>query len=111
MTGDFQSNSAGGKQRGALPDFDERTGLTGQKLVTLFDWTEADFLRVTEGSPIRRIGHERWLRNVAVAMGNALNAESSANEPARASIRASLVRSSDHPGELVREHVRWALGS
>ena len=97
-------------QRSALPDFDERAGLTGQQLVTLFDWTEAEFLRITEGSPIRRIGHERWLRNVAVAMGNALHAESSANEPARASIRASLVRREDHPAELVREHVQWALG-
>ena len=96
-------------QRSALPDFDERTGLTGQQLVTLFDWTEAEFLRLTEGSPIRRIGHERWLRNVAVAMGNALHAESSASEPARASIRTSLVRREDHPGELVREHVQWAL--
>jgi hypothetical protein len=47
---------------------------------------------------------------VAVAMGNALHAESSANEPARASIRASLGRRADHPGELVREHVQWALG-
>ncbi len=97
-------------QRSALPDFDERAGLTGQQLVTLFDWTETEFLRFTEGSPIRRIGHERWLRNVAVAMGNALHAESSASEPARASIRASLVRREDHSGELVREHVQWALG-
>ena len=96
-------------QRSALPDFDERAGLTGQQLVTLFDWTEEEFLRVTEGSPIRRIGHERWLRNVAVAMGNALRAVGTTSEPARASIRASLVRREDHPGELVREHVQWAL--
>ena len=97
-------------QRSALPDFDERAGLTGQQLVTLFDWTEEEFLRITEGSPIRRIGHERWLRNVAVAMGNALHVVSGISEPARASIRASLVRREDHPGELVREHVQWALG-
>ena len=97
-------------QRSALPDFDERAGLTGQQLVTLFDWTEAEFLRITEGSPIRRIGHERWLRNVAVAMGNALSAVDSTSEPTRASIRASLVRREDHESELVREHVRWALG-
>jgi epoxyqueuosine reductase len=97
-------------RRSALPDFDERAGLTGQQLVTLFDWTEAEFLRLTEGSPIRRIGHERWLRNVAVAMGNALHAVSATTEPARASIRASLVRREDHPAELVREHVQWALG-
>ena len=93
-----------------MPDFDERAGLTGQQLVTLFDWTEEEFLRITEGSPIRRIGHERWLRNVAVAMGNALPAVGTTNEPARASIRASLVRRANHPGELVREHVQWALG-
>ena len=78
--------------------------------MTLFDWTEEEFLRITEGSPIRRIGHERWLRNVAVAMGNALHIVSGISEPARASIRASLVRREDHPGELVREHVQWALG-
>ena len=99
-------------QRSALPDFDERTGLTGQQLVTLFDWTEEEFLRITEGSPIRRIGHERWLRNVAVAMGNALRAVDSTNETARISIRASLARrEADYPGELVREHVQWALQS
>ena len=97
-------------QRSALPDFDERAGLTGQQLVALFDWTEAEFLRLTEGSPIRRIGHERWLRNVAVAMGNALRAVDFTSEPARASTRASLGRRADHPSELVREHVQWALG-
>ncbi|MEY3461782.1 MAG: tRNA epoxyqueuosine(34) reductase QueG, partial [Pseudomonadota bacterium] len=53
-------------QRNALPDFDERAGLTGQQLCTLWAWNEAEFLRHTEGSPIRRIGHERWLRNLAV---------------------------------------------
>ena len=97
-------------RRSALPDFDERAGLTGRQLVTLFDWTEAEFLRVTEGSPIRRIGHERWLRNVAIAMGNALHVVGGISEPARASMRASLVRREDHSGELVREHVQWALG-
>ena len=78
--------------------------------MTLFDWTEAEFLRFTEGSPIRRIGHESWLRNVAVAMGNALHAVGATSESARASIRASLGRRADHPGGLVREHVQWALG-
>jgi epoxyqueuosine reductase len=93
-------------QRSSLPDFDERQGLTGQQLVTLFSWTEEAFLRFTEGSPIRRIGHERWLRNIAVAMGNALRARV-ADE---AGLRASLQTRADHPGELVREHVAWALG-
>ena len=96
-------------QRSALPDFDERAGLTGQQLVTLFDWTEAEFLRFTEGSAIRRIGHERWLRNVAVAMGNALRAFSGHNEPRSDDLRVILQRRADHPAELVREHVQWAL--
>jgi epoxyqueuosine reductase len=90
-------------QRSALPDFDERAGLAGNQLVQLFDWSEADFLRYTEGSAIRRIGHERWLRNVAVAMGNALRATGDAE------IRAALSRRADDPSALVREHVAWAL--
>ena len=93
-------------QRSALPDFDERQGLVGQQLVTLLGWSEADFLNLTEGSPIRRIGHERWLRNVAVALGNALRTASpEAATPWRAALQARL----DHPGSLVREHVAWAL--
>ncbi|MDB5885091.1 MAG: putative iron-sulfur cluster binding protein [Polaromonas sp.] len=92
-------------QRSSLPDFDERQGLTGQQLETLFEWSEATFLHLTEGSPIRRIGHERWLRNIAVAMGNALR--SGVVEPA--SLRAGLQRRADHPSALVREHVAWAL--
>jgi epoxyqueuosine reductase len=60
-------------RRSTLPDFDARPGARGRtSLATLFAWSEAEFLRNTEGSPIRRIGHERWLRNIAVAMGNAL---------------------------------------
>uniref|UniRef100_C5CSX1 Epoxyqueuosine reductase n=1 Tax=Variovorax paradoxus (strain S110) TaxID=543728 RepID=C5CSX1_VARPS len=89
-------------KKSALPDFDAREGLTGQSLAALFAWSEEEFLRFTEGSPIRRIGHERWLRNIAVALGNALRAgESGAAE-------ALATRASD-PSELVREHVAWAL--
>ena len=100
-------------QRSALPDFDERAGLTGQQLTTLFDWSEQDFLRYTEGSAIRRIGHERWLRNIAVAIGNALRATAGSGEAGAdddaARLRASLrIREADG-SELVREHVRWAL--
>jgi epoxyqueuosine reductase len=91
-------------KRNALPDFDERAGLTGQQLVTLFNWTEEAFLRHTEGSPIRRIGHERWLRNLAVAMGNALRKQTNPELVDALQLRAS------HPSELVREHVLWALG-
>jgi epoxyqueuosine reductase len=90
-------------QRTALPDFDERAGLTGGQLVLLFGWSEADFLRYTEGSAIRRIGHERWLRNVAVAMGNALRAADDAQ------IRAALQRRTQDSGALVGEHIAWAL--
>jgi epoxyqueuosine reductase len=90
-------------QRSALPDFDERAGLTGQQLGTLFAWTEAEFLRFTEGSPIRRIGHERWLRNIAVAMGNALRA--GCDDGIRAALQGRRERSST----LVREHIDWAL--
>ena len=90
-------------QRSALPDFDERQGLTGQQLVTLFAWTEEEFLSATEGSAIRRIGHERWLRNIAVAMGNALRA--GCDDGIRAALLARLGSESD----LVREHVEWAL--
>ena len=91
-------------QRSALPDFDERRGLSGQQLGTLFGWTEDEFLRYTEGGPIRRIGHERWLRNVAVAMGNALRAGEDAG------IRHALQQRAADPSALVREHVAWALG-
>ena len=86
-----------------LPDFDERKGLAGQQLVHLFAWDEATFLRMTEGGPIRRIGHERWLRNVAVALGNALRATGDG------AVRAALQSRAQDPSELVREHVAWAL--
>ena len=90
-------------QRSALPDFDERQGLTGQQLVTLFAWSEQEFLSFTEGSAIRRIGHERWLRNIAVAMGNALRADCDDG------IRTALKDRLDLSSELVREHIQWAL--
>ena len=95
-------------QRSALPDFDERVGLTGQQLQTLFGWSEAEFLRFTEGSAIRRIGHERWLRNLAVAMGNALREDQQHSDVTRL-LKAALLAQSQHPSEVVREHVQWAL--
>jgi epoxyqueuosine reductase len=91
-------------QRSALPDFDEREGLVGSQLATLFAWTEAQFLTLTEGSPIRRIGHERWLRNIAVALGNALRA---GHDPV---VTNALSLRRHHTSALVREHVAWALG-
>lgn len=88
-------------QRSVLPDFDERAGLSGQTLLALFDWSEAEFLQRTEGSPIRRIGHERWQRNIAVALGNAAR-----QHPALApEIHLRMA----HPSALVREHLHWAL--
>ena len=90
-------------QVSSLPDFDTRAGLSGQQLVQLFAWDEATFLRLTEGGPMRRIGHERWLRNVAVALGNALRATGSAE------VRAALQTHAQHDSALVREHVAWAL--
>jgi len=89
-------------KKSALPDFDARDGLTGRQLAELFAWTEDEFLRHTEGSPIRRIGHARWLRNIAVALGNALRA----GQPGS---REALLARIDHPDALVREHVTWAL--
>ncbi|WP_309904250.1 tRNA epoxyqueuosine(34) reductase QueG [Variovorax soli] len=90
-------------KKSALPDFDARDGLTGRQLRELFAWNEAEFLRFTEGSPIRRIGHERWLRNIAVALGNALRA-------GQVEARAALATRREHSSALVREHVEWALG-
>lgn len=84
----------------AEADFMPRHGLAGPSLEDLFKWDEATFLRHMEGSPIRRIGHDRWLRNLAVALGNG---------PATATARASLLSRQEHPSPLVREHVTWAL--
>jgi epoxyqueuosine reductase len=82
------------------PDFKPRHGLDQAELVELFNWSEATFLAKTEGSAIRRLGHERWLRNLAVALGN--------GEPSEAA-RAALQSRLEHSSALVREHVRWAL--
>jgi epoxyqueuosine reductase len=84
----------------AEQDFLPRHGLDAPRLVELFAWTEAEFLERTAGSAIRRIGHVRWLRNIAVALGNA---------PASAERDAALTSRREHPSEVVREAVRWAL--
>lgn len=94
-------------RRSALPDFDARAGLTGQHLADLFAWTEHEFLQHTEGSPIRRIGHERWLRNVAVGLGNALGCAPDASTAA--SLAAALQSRANSDSALVREHTQWAL--
>ncbi len=82
------------------PDFAVRNGLDAATLVELFAWTGEEFDRRMEGSAIRRIGHERWLRNIAVALGNA---------PASQVVAEALAARRGHPSELVREHVEWAL--
>ncbi len=81
-------------------DFNPRQQLNSQQLLTVFAWTEAEFLLKTEGSAIRRIGHQRWLRNIAVALGNA---------PKSAVIIEALTDKLSHTSELVKEHVHWAL--
>ncbi|HEU4375687.1 MAG TPA: tRNA epoxyqueuosine(34) reductase QueG [Telluria sp.] len=91
-------------QRATVPDFDQRNGLGEASLVELFGWSEAEFERRMEGSPIRRIGHERWLRNLAVGLGNA--ADTVKGDTA---IVAALRARAQHPSALVREHVEWAL--
>jgi epoxyqueuosine reductase len=94
-------------QRSTLPDFDERAGLTNQQLITLFAWTQPEFLHFTEGSAIRRIGHERWQRNLAVAMGNALRAGGATlDAPA---LRAALQNRRTGASALLDEHLAWAL--
>ena len=93
-------------RRNALPDFEERHGLGHAQLLELWGWTEAQFLQRTEGSPIRRNGHARWLRNIAVALGNALRQASAAE---RETIRAALAQHADHPDAVVCETVQWAL--
>lgn len=82
------------------PDFAIRHQLDRASLIDLFAWSESEFLERTAGSAIRRIGHECWLRNIAVALGNA--------KPNR-SIEQALRARADHPSALVREHVQWAL--
>lgn len=83
-----------------VSDFLPRQGLDNATLVELFTWSETDFNERLAGSAIRRIGYERWLRNIAVALGNAAP---------DAAAKAALLARADHPSGLVREHVAWAL--
>ncbi len=86
-----------------LADFDTRPVLDAPSLLELWAWSEEEFLRHTEGSAIRRIGHERWQRNIAVALGNALAATGDA------AIGAALQARQPAASALVREHIDWAL--
>ncbi|GMR15463.1 MAG: tRNA epoxyqueuosine(34) reductase QueG [Gammaproteobacteria bacterium] len=87
-------------QRTGEADFAPRHGLDTPELLELFQWREAEFLQRTEGSAIRRIGHACWLRNIAVALGNA---------PTTRRVVEALEHRRQHPSEIVREHVEWAL--
>ncbi|NLC61469.1 MAG: tRNA epoxyqueuosine(34) reductase QueG, partial [Gammaproteobacteria bacterium] len=82
------------------PDFRTRNQLDTASLAELFAWSEEEFLQRTEGSAIRRSGHRRWLRNIAVALGNA---------PTTPEVLAALRSRADSDDPLVREHVAWAL--
>jgi epoxyqueuosine reductase len=86
------------------PDFAPRHGLDAAQLIELFAWDEAEFLATTEGTAIWRIGHARWLRNIAIALGNSL-----AKSTDRDALLSALRARSDHPDPMVREHVAWAL--
>jgi epoxyqueuosine reductase len=91
-----------------LPDWQPRQGLADSTLVQLLGWDEAEFLRRTEGSAIRRIGHARWLRNLALAAGNALQGGALPVADA-AALRQALQACSTHPDPVVREQVAWSL--
>ncbi len=82
------------------PDFAPRHRLDGAKLLELFAWSEEEFLRRTEGMAIRRTGYQGWLRNIAVALGNA---------PSSPGVIEALRANAEHPSSVVREHVAWAL--
>lgn len=82
------------------PDFTPRHGLDDAGLLALFEWDEAEFLRRTEGSAMRRISHEQWQRNLAVAIGNG---------PPSAAARDALERRRAQASPLLREHIDWAL--
>ncbi|WP_054900236.1 tRNA epoxyqueuosine(34) reductase QueG [Pseudomonas sp. NBRC 111131] len=82
-------------------DFQPRHGLENAELAEMFLWDEKTFLRKTEGGPLRRAGYERWLRNLAVGLGNA---------PSTIPVLEALKARREDPSELVREHVEWALG-
>jgi epoxyqueuosine reductase len=90
-------------RRSALPDFDVRESFANPTLMELWRWTEADFLRHTEGSAIRRIGHERWRRNLAVALGNVWR------ETGDVDLASVLASGRAEATSLVREHIDWAL--
>jgi epoxyqueuosine reductase len=95
-------------QVSALPDWQPRDGLTAGSIVELMAWSEAEFLHRTEGSAIRRIGHARWLRNLALAAGNAL-ASDSLSVAERQGLQQALMVHMRHSDAVVKEQVAWSL--
>lgn len=91
-----------------LPDWQPREGLQGSDLAQLLAWDEVQFLRRTEGSAIRRIGHARWLRNLALAAGNALRSVALSPADTQA-LREALQAHRSHPDPVVQEQVAWSL--
>ena len=95
-------------QMTSLPDFLPRHGLDQASLLDLWSWSEEDFLSRHEGSPIRRIGYQAWLRNLAVGIGNALRAPT-AKESQKNQMRAALINKRATVSPMVQEHIDWAL--
>jgi len=92
----------------ATPDFAPRHRLDSARLVALFEWSEDEYLTRTEGMALRRAGYARWLRNIAVAIGNAL-ADPKTTASASAQLVAALTARAAFPDSTVQSHIRWAL--
>ena len=97
-------------QMTSLPDFLPRHGLDQASLLDLWSWSEEDFLSHHEGSPIRRIGYEAWLRNLAVGIGNALHA-TALSQSQKEQMRAALTNKRATVSPMVQEHIDWALNA
>jgi epoxyqueuosine reductase len=95
-------------QLSPLPDWQAREGLGASTIAELMAWSESDFLRRTEGSAIRRIGHARWLRNLALAAGNAFTSPSLKTQE-RELLLKTLTAWAQHPDPVVQEQVSWSL--
>ncbi len=93
--------------KSAVPDFAVRHGLDNAKLLELFSWSDTGFYEKMEGSPVRRIGYDRWCRNIAVALGNALRMVK--NEADKGRIREALHLKMNTISGMVDEHISWAL--
>lgn len=97
-------------QMTSLPDFLPRHGLDQASLLDLWSWSEEDFLSRHEGSPIRRIGYQAWLRNLAVGIGNALQT-TALSQSQKEQMRAALINKRATVSPMVQEHIDWALNA